>query len=429
MLVTFFTLCLVPAEAGTTTVLYGSGEPTMALARVQAADPRAGDLIASTLSELLADTEASLTGAALTTCQGNPTTLEAIASLQTQIEGMVGYMEFENALTTLSQATASLACVRDRLDENIAPRLYFLEGIAAHGASNVQRAKAAFAAALVFNPELAWDDYFAPDAKSLLDLAASEMDQEARVKVTLSPTPDAGALWVDGYPASSVPLELVPGDHLVQVLAGRLRTFRLTLSAGTPATLVIPEAIGNERADWVGEPKTRTDLDSVLAMYLEPGRTLYFSTPDGVWRTEVGTGEWEVMEAKSEIVTSSDIPTKKSRSVSLMSSGLTVAGSAITGSGLLLTGVSRVMGQMKLNEAQGVCSTAKPTCTLDDWNIFYSHSETYKDWQDRLKIGYLVSAGGAAITGTGILFTRDTSLSLAPWANSQGAGLVVSRTR
>jgi hypothetical protein len=398
-----------PAQAGTT-VVYGSGDPATALARVLAADPDAKDLEARQLSDLLKGASASMTGGTLKACEGNPTTLEELHALEEQIEGMVGYMEFENALASLGHATASLACLRDRMDEEVAPRLYFLEGIAAHGSGDEDRARRAFATALVFDPELVWDDYFPPDAKPLLDEARSQRDPEARASLKIYPTPGAGALWIDGRVADD--LNPVPGDHVVQVLAGRMRTFLVSLPAGTENVLTIPDALDNERADWVEDDSVRFDVSMVLTSHLEAD-SLYFSTPDGVWKITVGDWPWESLEITGELVTSANLPTPAASPK--FSKAATMGGAVVFGSGAALAGASFFKGRQVETKAH----------YTTDWTTYYELEDQYRDWQSRLVIGEAVAVAGLLLVGTGYGLDGLSDTGVAPWFGPEGGGLLL----
>ena len=402
-----------PAHAGTT-VVYGSGDPATALARVIAADPDAKDLEARQLSDLLKGATAIMIGGTLKACEGNPTTLEGLNTLEEQIEGMVGYMEFENALTSLGHATDSLACLRDRIGEEVAPRLYFLEGIAAHGSGDEDRARRAFATALVFDPELLWDDYFPPDAKPLLDEARSQRDSDARASLTIYPTPGAGTLWIDGRVAND--LSPVPGDHVVQVSAGRMRTFLVNLPAETDNLLVIPDALGNERADWVEDPSAQFDVSMVLLTHLDEDTPLYFSTPDGVWRMTVGMGQaWEFLEVTGELVTSADLPTSTASSSFQFSRAATMGGAVVFGSGAALSGASLFKGR-KL-EAQAHNTT--------DWTRYYELEDQYQSWQSRLFVGEAVALAGLLLVGAGYGLDGLSDTGVAPWFGPEGGGLLL----
>ncbi len=412
LFILLLTLPSSTAQAGTT-VVYGSGEPATALARVVAADPDAKDLEARQFSELLKGAVVTMNGGTLKACDGNPTTLEGLNTLKEQIEGMVGYMEFENALTSLGHATASLACLRDRLDEEVAPRLYFLEGIAAHGSGDEDRARRAFAAALVFDPELVWDDYFPPDAKPLLDEARSQRDPEAHANLSIVPAPDAGALWIDGRIAND--LNLVPGDHVVQILAGRLHTFLVSISTGTDNVLIIPDALGNERADWVEDASAQSDVSTVLASHLEADTPLYFSTPDGVWKMAVGGGAWESLEITGELVTSADLPTGTASSSAKFSKAATMGGAVVFGSGAALAGASFFKGRQVANQAH----------TTDDWTRYYELEDQYKNWQGRLLVGEAVALAGLLMVGTGYGLDGLSNTGVAPWFGPEGGGLLL----
>jgi hypothetical protein len=299
------------------------------------------------------------------------------------------------------------------MDTVVAPRLYFLEGIAAHGSGDEGRARSAFSSALVFDPDLTWDDYFPPDAKPLLDEARSNRDPEARASLSVVPAPDAGALWIDGRIANeSTP---VPGDHVVQILAGQVRTFFVTLPAGEGNVLIIPDALGNERADWVEDASTQADISTVLSSHLEADTPLYFSTPDGVWKMTVGGDAWEFLEITGELVTSADLPSGTASGPLPLSQTAIMGGAVVFGSGAALAGASFFKGRQVETKAHHTT----------DWTQYYKLEDQYRDWQSRLVIGEAVALAGLLLVGTGYGLDALSDTQVMPWFGPGGGGLLL----
>jgi hypothetical protein len=202
---------------------------------------------------------------------------------------------------------------------------------------------------------------------------------------------------------------------VVQILAGQVRTFFVTLPAGEGNVLIIPDALGNERADWVEDASTQADISTVLSSHLEADTPLYFSTPDGVWKMTVGGDAWEFLEITGELVTSADLPSGTASGPLPLSQTAIMGGAVVFGSGAALAGASFFKGRQVETKAHHTT----------DWTQYYKLEDQYRDWQSRLVIGEAVALAGLLLVGTGYGLDALSDTQVMPWFGPGGGGLLL----
>jgi len=175
-------------------------------------------------------------GGTLSWCAGAPTSVDSLASEIEAAEKAMAYMEHKKAAEILTGASASTGCLADAVDSEVLARLYYLQGIVAQRSGFDDKASEAFADALVFQPDMSWDDTFPPKAKALFE-AAKEAGQGAGVPLVVVPAQD---LTMDGAPVGG---SLAPGRHLVQAQG---QTAWLEVFPGTSPTLVLPLGLAED---------------------------------------------------------------------------------------------------------------------------------------------------------------------------------------
>ncbi len=336
-----------------------------------------------------------LGGGQLTWCTGAPAGLDDLAQAMEEAEGAMAYMEFEKAATTLGSALGQLQCLADPVDPEVAARLFYLRGIVAHRSGFADQAAKAFGIALVFQPELTWDDAFPPKALSVFQQARDQAASQETVAIDLVP---AGELTVDGRATST--LALVPGNHLLQ-LDGQTAT--LEVYPGTSPTLVLPALFTG--IDDISDPTAQTTLAQLAG-----DDTLYVVQQGRVWGPTEGAGWTEL--GRLPKTRAADKPDKAEPPPEpepdqasaggpgwlLPGGGVVALGGAAAGTvGLVLTRNAAVKARAQTTQA-----------AYEDW-LATAESRV---WIAR--VGYGVAAVGAVAAVAGVVLAEDRGWSVVP---------------
>lgn len=277
-------ILIAAAHAGPPTLLHEQ-DPVRARRRVWR-DLRVFDVELRTPGSLLRQQTPYLVRAALSEpCQGPPSDNATILRQLDEAEELRLSLRAAEAWERLDAARGSWACIAEPADAVVGARMHFLVGIAEHARGNPEGAAQAFRAALRSDPELAWDDDFAPDARPAFDAAKAEV--RPTVSVTVVPAGAELALRVDGrslVPRDGV-FELRAGPHLLQLSDGP--TFWAELQQDD--WLVVPGQMPPQLLTGIDQPEERARVEGLLVdaganePVLVAGRTSTWAW-SGEWR-------------------------------------------------------------------------------------------------------------------------------------------------
>ena len=176
-------------------LLHAADEPPEeALAR--AAGLLDGPAEPAVIASFTAGRPPSLTGVGeLGVCAAAPRDAAAIEALVADAEGALAYVEDDRALSLLGQAASALTCLSEPLAPPLAARIYYLRGVALVSLGDRPGAWGALQQAVVFDPDLVWDEDFPPDGEPTLAAARAELAHAAPARLTLVA---GGPRFVDG---------------------------------------------------------------------------------------------------------------------------------------------------------------------------------------------------------------------------------------
>ena len=250
---------LFAVALGAPTLLHGTDEAP-ARRRVWV-DLRTLDVELRTPADLVREPEPYLVRATVQTpCKGPASTNYDVLRILSDADELRMAMRADDAWAEVDRAKAVWACLNEPADAIVGERLHFLAGIAAHYRGDASGAIAAFRDALRYNPSLAWNDDFAPDARPAF--LSAQQSIETPITVTLVPQTAAIALRVDGrslVPRDGV-LEIPAGFHLIQLADGP--TFWADLKAND--WLVVPDQLTDDLLKAVSEEAGRNRLTGLL---------------------------------------------------------------------------------------------------------------------------------------------------------------------
>ncbi len=344
----------------------------------------------------LSQRPASITGGGqLTWCTGAPTDLDGLATAMANAEGAMAYMEYEAAAKTLGEALSSLQCLADPVDPTVAARLFYLRGVVAHRSGFSEEASKAFGIALVFAPDLAWDDAFPPKALDLFDQARQTAAGLETVAVTLQP---AGTVVLDGRPATT--LDLVPGTHLIQVDG---QTASLEIYPGTAPTLTLPALF--DGVEDIQDPAAQAELTLLAGedriLVVQDGRV--WGPVDGAYQDlgRLPRTKATPEQAPAEAESAEEPPREPS------------AGGPrwlLPGGGALALGGAAV-GTAALLATRSAATTARSSTT---WEAYQQSLGAAQTRSRVAQVGYGVAIIGGVGAVAGLVLTQDRGWSLVP---------------
>lgn len=418
----WFAVCLgvsTRAMAGDNRLVV-AGDPELARARLAGGASLPPDQIrALTLAESLPKQPLVLVGPGkLDACAGKPSTNAEIREAADSAEKLVAYVEFDQALGELDIASSKLGCLGEPADGALAARVYFLQGVVAHGRGDSASADAAFRLALAFKPDLRWDENFPPDAVPLFE--AAKVGSAAPTHLAVVPAP--AAVWVDGRTQPGGGVDVSPGVHLVQ-FGEPLVTWRVYVDPGSSVGLVRPSSVPADAALWSKDLAKRSDLGFVLGAAFGTGQVIYVDDTETTWATTSGVGDWVAVAGAAKAKADAD----KTASFQGVDTAALVATTAAVldsarddgekagakrkkgaiGSGLLIGGALIMAGGgtfsgLQYGAAKSASVDADQAIDADDWNGWSTAAETYGDHRALYTAGIALSAVGlgTALGGT-----------------------------
>lgn len=318
----------------------------------------------------------------VTLCAVAPMAMTAVAEAAKRAESNVLYVDYTAALEDIDAATKALGCLRERANVEDAARLFFLAGVIASERKDTERAFAAFRQAHVFQPGLAWDEDFPPDAKPTFEEAARSAKNDPPMRMSIRPIPDDTGITVDGRVIGSAEagFDLATGEHLVQLVGATITTVRVTVRPGE-ATLFVPNAVVEADAYDFAVPERAVVLSSLVATVAGKGTKTYVALPTGTWAGLAGDAGFQQIAAHDPAAAR-----KRQKKV------LQLAGGALALGGASLAGVSYAQGRGMIAEMEAPGAT------------YAAYEDTvgpYAGARTRLMIGEGVLGAGAIVAGVG----------------------------
>jgi hypothetical protein len=256
-----------------------------------------------------------------------------------------------------------------------------------------------------------------PDALPLFEEAAREVGETGVGHLALVPIPEEGALWVDGRPQTLIggDVELRAGRHIIQIGSPKVITTQLVVDADELTTLILPATVPLSAASWANDPERRDELSTVLDAALTVGSTIYVSVEGQVWRTKVGSGEWEELR----------VPTGF-----FAMGGGAPRGRFYAGHVLFWTGAASMVGGGAFATVSylKVGTYSRDGERAEDFETYDAAKELYQQANARFRIGLAITAGGAALTGVGLGLNLNNRIRAVPTSLGGSAGLSIHWT-
>lgn len=292
-----------PSTPADVVVVHGGGDSAAVVARVATLSGTPSDqLRAISVEAIVAGRPPGILGGGrLTPCGTAPTRNDSISRSLEIATGAVAYMEYGSAKAALDQSIRDVDCLQEAVEPTMAARVWYLSGIVAHASGDQAGTRVAFRQAILFQPDLEWDENFKPDARMTFDAVSAEMKSSAMVPLRVVPMPPDGALRIDGRPVKVVggQVSVIPGAHHLQVGTSVLGSARLEVDVNAPAAVVLPQYVTDEALDWAGDGDKRGALAVILAGALGTSGNVLVATDTVLWRVRLGGSAWDVVGASA----------------------------------------------------------------------------------------------------------------------------------
>lgn len=156
----------------------------------------------------------------------------------------IDLVDYPAALKALEKTERLLPCVNEVVPTTTLARIYLVRGLTMFYLDNKDGAKSAFVKALALEPTLRWDPAFGQKARETFQDARDLVIGRKPSSVKVPPLAKGVKVFVDGKAiVPDVPLELLPGAHLLQIqwTSGLWDGFTFETSAGRELPLPLPE--------------------------------------------------------------------------------------------------------------------------------------------------------------------------------------------
>jgi hypothetical protein len=202
-------------------------------------------------------------------CPTPSLTADEVATALADAQRHIDEVEVEEGQARLSALRNRLGCLDSPADPEALWSLHFLEAVTAHFVSGPEAAGPALHRALAVRPGAAFDESYPPDLRDAYLAAQREVMAAGWAKVL--PLGELGerTVLVDGTEVPASGLELMPGEHLLQLRSaeGLLRGGSLVLGGGEMLVVGAPKKLSRDLAALTTQQQA--DLVAWLTARLE----------------------------------------------------------------------------------------------------------------------------------------------------------------
>ena len=310
-------------------------------------------------------------------------------------------MELEAAKTILMKAQSDLLCADSLIEQSVAARIGFLQGVISTAEDKGNDAWKSFTFAARFDPEVEWDEQYPDDGKGTLNGAKNALASSERIEVGVVPSfsidPASPNVFLNAKPVttSSAGFSAPVGTNLLQIQTDNgLLGFNVEVESDTGQELFIPQLLAKDSLSQMTSEEGRQSFMSVVNKAYDAGTLVFVAHEDGIWRTASGMDDWDtlIVSPNAPVVRGGGVPT-----MAWVGTGLTA--SALGGTIFALV------------KAVQNASASYPSTAMDQaasTGNSGAANTAHKEWLQKRQsaVGYSVGAGvGAALTATGLVLT------------------------
>jgi hypothetical protein len=231
------------------------------------ANVRAWELAPADISEVLVGSEPAILGA------DQPAQCATPGATNGTLRDLLGVaqkkglqLQWDAVRERTAEAVGLLGCLVDPLDASLASDIFFLQGFAAAQAGDPLLANRAFARSLATSPGRGWDEKYPPDSQDVFESTKAAVAAAGKGSLHLGPGIDPAAVWVDGKPLTAAPgsVELLVGEHVVQVLRPAVKSFVVRVETDVPVVLAVPSELKAAWPKLFGDASGRAMAEAIV---------------------------------------------------------------------------------------------------------------------------------------------------------------------
>jgi len=267
-------------------------------------------------------------------CSGLPKNIEDVEASLAGVVNSLAYIELDKADGHMRRVENDFRCLQEIASPALLSSSYFLSGLTYFYREDTEKTIAAWQQAIVFNPDIIWDDRFEPSGKDLFQTTIDDMQSVAEAQLIIYPS--SAKIVIDGEERQSG--DSIPaGVHLIQHQQESIRSHWVEVAAGSDVTLI-------SFGDFSGDLHTVMKDDSLrqeflIALKLLPdGSDFQVVENETLWTLSMSGDSWKSKELNTRSTT---IPTEtiadsrdKKRHKSLLYAS--VGAATLSGASLLL---------------------------------------------------------------------------------------------
>ena len=241
-------------------------------------------------------------------CSGSAATIEAVKESLKSAESALSYMENQNVLGFHRVIQANILCLSEPIPPDLISRASYVAGVALYQEGKTAEAKKFWRDALVYQPDLAWDEYIEPSGKTTFDEVKESLKYEPQGSLTFIPS--SANLLIDGQ-KKETGSGILAGSHFVQQVQRdhSVQSFQTDLGSG--GTIVSLADFEPDLGVVMASESQRIELLKGLQL-LEPTSDLRVITTSDSWYLAPGASEWKKSTANN--ASAANTRTKKTKS-------------------------------------------------------------------------------------------------------------------
>jgi hypothetical protein len=227
-------------------------------------------------------------------CSSLPSNVGQLQDSLTKAEDAVNYLEIEKAISYIQRIQNDMVCLNERIPSDLISSTYFLLGVAYSYNDNDELASESWSQALLFTPDLQWDENIEPSKKPKFEETKQDLQSQATSRIML--VPQTAKLSIDGTPIKHGG-DIFAGSHLIQQDAVDFHGYKIVTETGKDAFIVSFADFPESLTDVMATETTRQEVLIGLRM-VQPDSDFRIIEGNQMWYLPSNSPRWSVVEAQ-----------------------------------------------------------------------------------------------------------------------------------
>ena len=222
-------------------------------------------------------------------CSGLAKSLSDIELALSGVIKSLDYLELEKADGHMRRVENNFHCLNEIAPASLLSQAYFLSGLTYFYREDQEKTVKDWEQAIVFDPNIEWNDLFEPSGKPLFQSTKDELRSVAEAQLVLFPS--TATVVIDGQERKSG--DSIPaGLHLVQHGQLNIKSYFIEVEAGTDVTLADFSGFANDVGTAMSDPQQSQEL--LLALQLLPDfNDFLVASESTLWTLSMGGDSWK----------------------------------------------------------------------------------------------------------------------------------------